>query len=136
MKIKLLINLIAFCFLSILEINAQDSENETNQINKSIFKFSYQPESHFNSKGAKKDIANDNIKILFAGGLMGIPDFNNEKDTFFQKKYSVKFYSQGCLRNGKNENEEAYNQTIFLYLDKRYGKVWRNEIRENVIGLK
>lgn len=136
MKIKLLINLITFCFLSIFEINAQVSENETNQINKSILKISYQPESPFNAKGAKKDIANNNIKILFAGGLMGIPDFNNEKDTFFQKKYSVKFYSQGCIKNGNNENEQAYNQTIFLYLDKRYGKVWRNEIRENVIGLK
>lgn len=96
----------------------------------------YEVLSNFNTEGAIKDIKKKNIRILFLGGFGRIPVFNNKKDVSFQKKYSVKFFSQGCIRMGNNENEEAYNQTIFKYLDKKFGKHWRNEIRKDPIGFK
>lgn len=63
-----------------------------------------------------------------------MPDFNSELDKTFQNKYHVTFLSQGCVRWGENENEAAYNQVIFKYLDKKYGKAWRYELRDDAIG--
>jgi hypothetical protein len=95
---------------------------------------SYQPESRYNARGAATDIESKKIRILFSGGFGGMPDFKNEKDKRFQKKYKVEFYSQGCLRYGINDDEEGYNKTIFKYLDSKYGKSWRKEIRKDAIG--
>lgn len=93
-------------------------------------------ESHYNSKGAKQDLKQGKPLILFSGGFGGMPDFNSKADIDFQRKYQVKFYSQGCVRYGENENEEAYNQVVFQYLDQEYGKGWRDELRINAIGFK
>lgn len=88
----------------------------------------------FNLKRAQRDIDSNTIHILFPGGFLGIPDFNNPKDTDFQDKYHVTFFAQGCIRSGL-DNEDEYNRHIFKYLDKKYGKQWRAEIRDDAIAL-
>lgn len=120
---------ITLCF-SLIKLSAQSPRNPNTNT------FSYQITSNFNAKGAEKDIKKNNIRILFAGGFTGIPNFKNDKDTSFQEKYSVKFFSQGCVRMGENENEEEYNHIIFNYLDKKFGENWRSEIRKDAIGFK
>ena len=65
-----------------------------------------------------------------------IKTFDRRRDYEFQNKYSVTFLSQGCIRNGIDENEEAYNKVVFAFLDKKYGKKWRYEIRTDAIGFK
>ncbi|AUC15797.1 hypothetical protein BTO06_11840 [Tenacibaculum sp. SZ-18] len=129
--------LIIFCSLIACGINAQ-SEKDSTELKKPIFTHTVKVDfkSDFNIEGAKKAIKKEKIRILFPGGFGGMPDFDNEKDIAFQKKYSVEFFSQGCIRMGEDENEEEYNQTIFAYLDKKYGKKWRNEIRDGAIGIK
>lgn len=97
---------------------------------------SYSFVSHYNEKGAETDIKEGDPRILFPGGFGGMPDFSSEVDREFQKKYRVEFFSQGCLRSGEYEDEEGYNQVIFDYLDKKYGKAWRYELRDNAIGFK
>lgn len=128
-----------FLFTLILisfRLNAQ-SKNDTHYYKLEIPKsFSVQLQSKYNPEGAKKDIENNSVKILFSGGFGGMPSFNNKKDISFQKKYSVQFYSQGCVRIGENENEEGYNLTIFNFLDKKFGTRWRKDIRTDAIGLK
>ena len=97
------------------------------------FEGSFEFTSQFNKEGAALDLDNNNLRILFPGGFGGMPDFDNEEDISFQKKYSVKFHSQGCIRF-EGENEKEYNLTIFAYLDDKYGEVWREEIRDDAIG--
>ena len=130
--------LTAFICILTLELNAQSKIDTTDtdikfDITKEISK---QLTSDYNAIGARKDIKKKNIRILFPGGFGGMPDFDNQKDIDFQKKYSVDFFSQGCIRMGEDENEEEYNLTIFKYLDKKFGKSWRSEIRSDAIGLK
>lgn len=137
MKQLKIIYLIIICSLLTWEINAQ-SEKDSTVIKEPIFIQTAKVDftSDFNLEGAKKDIHKENIRILFPGGFGGMPNFDNEKDIEFQNKYSIKFFSQGCIRMGEDENEEEYNQTIFNYLDKKYGKEWRIKIRNGAIGMK
>jgi hypothetical protein len=89
--------------------------------------------SKYNKKGALEDIKRGKIQLLLPGGLISSPTFSN--DSVFKEKYKLTFKSQGCVRlNG--ENEKAYNLEVFKYLDLKYGKTWRDEIRKDVIGLK
>ena len=90
--------------------------------------------SPYNKEGAKAAIKAGKPFILFPGGPGGIPDFKSQKDKEFQKKYHVKFFSQGCTHLGENENEAGYNQVIFEYLDQKYGDEWRLELPNDAIG--
>ncbi|MNJ90881.1 hypothetical protein D3C87_85210 [compost metagenome] len=91
-------------------------------------------ESRYNAKGAPADLKSGTAQILFSGGLGGMPDFTSEKDNQFQRKYGVEFFSQGCVHMGPNEDETAYNRAIFAYLDKKFGEMWRYELRNDAIG--
>jgi hypothetical protein len=79
---------------------------------------------------AQKDIANNTIHILLPGCIFKADIY--PKDTIFEKKYNVKYWS--LEYSTLNDNE--YNQIIFEYLDKKFGKDWRNEIRPDAVGLK
>lgn len=93
------------------------------------------PESDYNKKGAKKAVKNNKMQILFSSGPVGPAlEFKSKKDKEFQKKYHVEFYTQGCAHMGEKEDEQGYNQTIFAYLDEKYGPEWRFEIRRDAIG--
>lgn len=87
----------------------------------------------YNRKRAVNDIEKKNIEILLPGGIVSSAIFPN--DSNFEKKYNVKFASQGCTRN-PGDNESEYNQEIFKFLDQKFGKEWRDEIRQDAIGLK
>lgn len=94
------------------------------------------PKSLFTADVAKLDIEQNEIKIIFLGGFGGMPDFNNTNDSLFQKKYEVSFNSEGCLRSSCQEDLLKYNKTIFNYLDSKFEKNWRKEIRNDAIGFK
>lgn len=96
----------------------------------------YSPQSHFTADTAKLDIEQNEVKIIFLGGFGGIPDFKNKKDSLFQIKYNVSFYSEGCMRSSSDEDLLMYNETIFNYLDSSFGKEWVKEIRDGAIGFK
>ncbi len=89
--------------------------------------------SEFTAEGALHDIENNQMRILLPGGL--IQETTNASDSLFEQKYHVRFLSQGCVRL-PGEDQHAYNQKIFNYLDKKYGRRWRREIRQDAIGLK
>ncbi|AEA45830.1 hypothetical protein [Fluviicola taffensis] len=91
-------------------------------------------DSGCNANGAKKDLKNEKTIIWFSGGFVGC-DFNSKADQEFQNKYHVQFISPGCCRFG-DEDPEAYNEVVFEYLDKKYGKGWRDELRIDAIGFK
>lgn len=90
-------------------------------------------ESPYTPKGAKKDIKSGKPVILFHGGLGGMPDFSSEADKNFQRKYGVEFFCQGCSRM-PNDDQEGYNQVIFDYLDRMFGKEWRYELPDGAVA--
>lgn len=89
--------------------------------------------SKYNKKGALEDLRKGDVKLLLPGGIIEAP--TQPYDSTFERKYNVTFISQGCVRF-LGDNEAAYNAEVFKYLDEKYGKDWRKEIRSDVIGLK
>ena len=80
---------------------------------------------------AIKDIEQHTMKLLLIGGDAPIV---YTKDQNFSEKYKISFYDYGCLPDDYN-CIFSYNKAIFSYLDKKYGKGWRDEVRNDVIGL-
>lgn len=87
----------------------------------------------YNKSTALTDIKAETIFLLLPGGLVGTKI--NATDTLFENKYKLKYISRGCIRFS-SDNEREYNSAIFNYLDKKYGRTWRKEVRPDIIGLK
>lgn len=80
---------------------------------------------------ALKDISENKAKLVIWGGL--IPKhYKGQED--FEKKYQLTYRVYGCVPP-RDMNMSAYNTEVFKYLDKRYGKDWRKEVRPDVVGL-
>ena len=87
--------------------------------------------SGYNKQKALTDIRKGSIKIILPGGIVAAAKLLG--DEAFEKKYGINFFSQGCVRFPK-DNEAAYNEEVFKYLDQKFGKEWRDEIRKDAIG--
>jgi len=93
--------------------------------------FTMKPRFGLNREKALKDIKNGEINILESSGIAPVI---YKSDSKFAEKYNVKFIEYGCEPIA-TESLYEYNRTVFEYLDKKYGKKWRKEIRKNIIGL-
>jgi hypothetical protein len=110
---------------------------DTIHVPKYVLKFKskdFKISAEYTKSTAKSDIAKNKIVILFSGGFGGMPDFDNPKDFYFQLKYNVKFFSQGCSRH-PDDDQKAYNKEIFKFLDSKYGLGWRKDIRPGAEGM-
>ena len=96
-------------------------------------KMSIDKDCVFGREKALNDIQNKNPSILMQGGIVSVV---KASDKDFEKKYKVSFWDFGCVVSDDIECLIAYNKTIFEYLDKTFGKVWRKEIRKDVIGFR
>jgi uncharacterized protein (UPF0212 family) len=81
---------------------------------------------------ALQDIMQSRVKLLLAGGIAPVYYQGQER---FEKKYHIQYYDYGCTPPDI-KCIISYNHTIYKYLDKQYGKRWRNEVRKDVIGYK
>lgn len=81
---------------------------------------------------ALKDIEEGKAKLLLQSGIAPVV---YTTDSAFQKKYNLSYYDYGCIGELRTCMQQ-YNLTIFTYLDKTYGRMWRKEARKDVIGLK
>ena len=86
-----------------------------------------------NKEKAVNDIKIGMIKIFLPGGIVASSELPG--DEAFEKKYGVWFMSLGCIRSS-GDNYTDYNEQVFKYLDKKFGKEWKNEIRKDAIGFK
>lgn len=80
----------------------------------------------------KADFKNNNVYLFLNGGIAPV-EYTSDKD--FENKYGIRFYDFGCVP----PNEKCvieYNSRVFDYLTKEYGKKWKREIRDDVIGFK
>lgn len=83
----------------------------------------------YNADRAKKDIQNNNIYLLCQLGYVSYKF--SSIDSTFMKKYNVTYYTfadepimSDCMW--------LYNSEIANFLDKKYGEIWRNEVRWDV----
>lgn len=80
----------------------------------------------------KADFKNKNVYLFLQGGIAPI-EYTTDKD--FENKYGIYFYDFGCVPPTEKCVIE-YNSQVFDYLTKKYGKKWKREIRNDVIGFK
>ena len=85
-----------------------------------------------NKQVAETDLKNGRPKLILIGGIAPVIDFGDDK---FANKYGISFYDYGCTPP-PIECVYQYNNVIFEYLDNKFGENWREEVREDVIGLK
>ena len=86
----------------------------------------------FGSAKAQKDIKAAKPMLLLSGGIAPV---STPKDDYFEKKYTVKYHDFGdAPQNVKCS--AAYNKVVIAFLDKKFGKSWRRDVRTDVIGLK
>ncbi|HEY1060340.1 MAG TPA: hypothetical protein VGE44_01580 [Daejeonella sp.] len=81
---------------------------------------------------ATKDIQDNIALLLLQSGDAPIVYLN---DRSFEEKYNITYFESGCIGPTAKFAVE-YNKYIFEYLDSKFGKGWRREIRKDVIGLK
>jgi hypothetical protein len=81
---------------------------------------------------AQKDIKENRPRLLIIGGI--VPTIH-ERQFEFESKYGIKYYDYGDVPPAQ-ECVEQYNKVIFDYLDNKFGKSWRREVRKDVIGFK
>lgn len=80
---------------------------------------------------AKRDIQNDKPRLLL---ISGIAPWISQEDGKFAKKYGIQFQDFGDTPPAE-ECVKQYNKTIFEFLDNKFGRNWRKEVRDDVIGL-
>jgi CarboxypepD_reg-like domain len=88
---------------------------------------------NYNTQSALDDIKQGKVNLLIFGGIAPVI-YATDKD--FKEKYKIGYDVFGCVAPDMDECLMLYNQTIFEYLDKTYGKKWCKEARKDVIGLK
>jgi len=89
-------------------------------------------ECSINGDIAQRDISEHKPRLLIIGGIAPVW---YESDPEFQEKYGVTYFDFGCISPGL-ECASQYNKVIFKYLDQKYGKSWRKEVRKDVVGFK
>lgn len=80
---------------------------------------------------AKEDIKKGVIKLLLQGGIA--PKYFKNQNVM-EKKYKLKYIDFGCVVSS-NISLTDYNKIVARYLDLKYGKIWRTEVRKDVTGI-
>jgi hypothetical protein len=87
---------------------------------------------NFGSAKAQKDVKEGKPMLLLSGGIAPV---SSPKEDNFEKKYTVKYHDFGDTPQNV-KCSIAYNNIVFAFLDKKFGKSWRRDARADVIGLK
>ena len=80
---------------------------------------------------AERDINENKPRLLLRGGIAAIFYYNQHD---FEKKYNISYFDFGCVGPAR-ECIVHYNKRIFQYLDSKFGKEWRKDVRRDVLGL-
>lgn len=80
----------------------------------------------------EQDLTTKNIKIYLLGGIKSVI---TKEDLEFEKNYLLHYFDFGCTPPLNFEMFEKYNQLVFDYLLKEYGKNWIYSTNQNAFGL-
>ena len=82
-------------------------------------------------KLANTDLKNGTIKFLIRGGIVSTYVKGQEA---FEKKYGIAYSGFGCVMP-VNISINDYNKVVASFMDRKYGKDWRNEVRKDIQGI-
>ncbi|TCD17641.1 hypothetical protein EZ456_22760 [Pedobacter psychrodurus] len=85
----------------------------------------------YSVKLANTDLKNGSVKFLIRGGIVSIYVKGQE---LFEKKYAVDYYDFGCIMHA-NISIEDYNKVVASFMDRKYGRGWRKEVRKDIQGI-
>jgi hypothetical protein len=85
----------------------------------------------FDKKNALNDIKKGQIKLFLSGGFA--PTFEDNQE-IAEKQFGFTYYEMGCSIIA-TECVDAYHSIIFKHFDEKFGKKWRVEVRQDVLGL-
>ena len=80
--------------------------------------------SKYNKGAALLALKKNTPKVVIVGGIVRAI---KPGDTKFAKKYKIQFIDTGCI--------VEFNKVTFAFLDRKYGKKWRKQIRKDLLGL-
>ncbi|RKS42258.1 carboxypeptidase family protein [Gillisia mitskevichiae] len=83
----------------------------------------------YSKEQAEIDWKNGEAKFLLVGSIA--PIANTESDKKFEKEFNIKYFDFGCLPPTE-ECIKIYNQKLFELMDKKFGKIWRKNVRTDV----
>ena len=79
----------------------------------------------------EKDLKANRIKLLLLGGIAPIHVKGQKQH---EKRFNFEYHDYGCIAES-DECSRAYSAKAFKYLDKKYGKGWRKQVRQDVLYL-
>jgi hypothetical protein len=86
-----------------------------------------------NSKAeAQRDLKQGKAQLMLQGGFAPVHIAGQE---LFERKYHLSYFDLGCVVSS-NLCIAHYNAEVAKFLDKKYGKAWRKEVRKDVTGLR
>lgn len=100
-----------------------------NDIADTIKIFVYAP---INSQLAQYDILHGRIQFYCGGGIA--PMAISPADKSFEKTYNVNYHLFDCMIPERSRLI-SYNQIIAIYLDKKFGTGWREQVRPDIWGV-
>jgi hypothetical protein len=85
----------------------------------------------YSVKLANADLKTGSVKFLIRGGIVSTYVKGQE---VFEKKYGIAYYSFGCVMP-VNISINDYNKVVASFMDHKYGKNWRKEVRSDIQGI-
>jgi|GEM_PF-2825402 len=71
--------------------------------------------------------------LLLVGGVSPI---RYRRDSIAEAKFGFKFEELGDVLSDDDSCLRAYSKVIFSHLDNKFGRVWRRQVRSDVLFLK
>lgn len=126
MKIVILANSLLLVTSTI--VFAQKSERVTTENKRAPSFISFENEA--NAK-FECDLKSNSLKIYLLGGIKSVI---TKEDVEFAKKHPIQYYDFGCAPPTNFKVYELYNQLVFNYLLKEFGKEWIALVNKNAFG--
>ncbi|KRT13451.1 hypothetical protein ASU31_24440 [Pedobacter ginsenosidimutans] len=85
----------------------------------------------YSIKLANADLKRGRVKFLLRGGIVSTYVKGQE---LFEKKYGIAYSEFGCVMP-VNISINDYNKVVASFMDRKYGKDWRKEVRGDIQGI-
>ncbi len=121
---RIILNLVVLLILVFCNIGKAKSNFIKNSIDSIIVK----SDCEFNFE---RDLKKGKPKLLLVGSVAPVYVQGQEKH---EKKFGFEYYDFGCQPDSE-DCMKVYNFQTFEYLDKKFGKAWRKEVRPDVLHL-
>ncbi len=81
-----------------------------------------------------KSVINYDKLTLYCGVGIEVQIFT-KADKIFEHTFKVQYIINGCMPSLSNEKMSTNNKLVSNYLDKKYGIMWRKQLRTDVLAI-